>query len=247
MDYQIIPLKVGTITDLPKQALTHRMNREVVCEGPCIMWYIQGTKNNIIVDLGPSDPDQFLENHGLHLRRTENEKPANALKTIGLSTDEVKIVIITHLHFDHAWGFHIFKNAKFLIQEKEIHYAITPLPTHRASFYETSLGKPQFVDYLDRIEAIRGDYEVEEGVNAILIPSHTPGFQGVLVNTKKGKYFIAGDAVGLFECWETTPHITSGTFNSLEDYRRSLEKIEKIADYVLPGHDMKVFDKPIYP
>lgn len=52
---------------------------------------------------------------------------------------------------------------------------------------ENNQGKPTFVDYLGRIEVI-------------LIPGHSTGFQGVSVQTERGKYFIAGDAVGLFEC-----------------------------------------------
>ena len=103
------------------------------------------------------------------------------------------------------------------------------------------------MDYLNRIKVIDGDYQVEDGIKCVYIPSHTPGFQGVLVKTEKGNYFIAGDAVGLFECWETIPHVPSGIFNNLEQYYESIEKIERIADFVLPGHDGKIFDNPIYP
>ena len=247
MNYQIIPLNIGNFAALPKQTCTYRMYREVTYEAPCIMWYIKGTKNNIIVDLGPPDPDQCLENHGYVIKRGKEQEPVNALKSIGLSPDDVKIVLVTHLHWDHALGFHLFKNARFLIQRKEVEYAIAPPPCHRSIYYEKSLGKPQFVDYLEQIEMIDGDYEVEDGVKAIFIPSHSPGFQGILVRTQKGNYFIAGDAVGLFECWETIPHIPSSIFNNLEQYYESLEKIEQIADFVLPGHDGRVFDKTIYP
>ena len=126
-------------------------------------------------------------------------------------------------------------------------YAVAPLPSHRPIYYEKEQGKPTFVDYLDRIEVLEGDCEVEEGVKAVFIPGHSVGFQGVSVQTAKGKYFIAGDAVGLFECWETVPHVPSGLYVNLVEYYDSMEKIERVADFVLPGHDGKVFDKPIYP
>ena len=51
----------------------------------------------------------------------------------------------------------------------------------------------------------------------------------------------------MFECWETVPHVPSGLYVNLEEYYDSMEKIERVADFVLPGHDGKVFDKPIYP
>jgi N-acyl homoserine lactone hydrolase len=247
MNYSIIPLNVGDFEALPKQTCMYRMYREVTYKAPCILWYIKGTKNNIVVDLGPSDPDQALKNHGFVIKRDKSQNPVNALKSIGVSPDDVKIAILTHLHWDHSWGFHFFKNAKFLIQRKEMEYGIAPLPCHRLLYYEKDQAKPTFVDYLDRIKVLEGDYEVEEGVEAISIPGHSTGFQGVSVQTVNGKYFIAGDAVGLFECWETVPHVPSGLYVNLEEYYDSMEKIQRVADFVLPGHDGKVFDKTIYP
>jgi hypothetical protein len=80
-----------------------------------------------------------------------------------------------------------------------------------------------------------------------LFPVTPPDFREYWCGTDKGNYFIAGDAVGLFECWETIPHVPSSIFNNLEQYYESMEKIEQIADFLLPGHDGKVFDKSIYP
>lgn len=247
MNYQIIPLDVGHFAALPKDTCMYRMYRGETYEAPCITWYIKGSKNNIIVDLSPPDPEQCLKNHGMVIRRNEHQEPVSALKSIGLSPLDIKLVIITHLHYDHAWGFHIFENARFLIQRKEISYAIAPAPILRGNYYEASLGKPQFVDYLDKIDMISGDREIEDGIRAIFIPSHSPGFQGVSIRTEKGNYFIAGDAIGVFEAWERIPHIPSSIFNNLEEYYESMDKIEKIADFILPGHDMKVLEKSIYP
>jgi N-acyl homoserine lactone hydrolase len=243
----IIPLNVGTFESLHKQTCMYRMYSDVTYEAPCIMWYLAGTKNHIVVDLGPPDPEQVLKNHGYVMYRTEKQQPLYALKSAGVEPRDVRIVILTHLHWDHASGFHLFENANFIIQRKELEYAVAPLPCHRTLYHEKHTGRPSFVDYLDRITVINGDFSVEPGVEAISIPSHSPGFQGVSVSTDKGKYFIAGDAVGLFECWETVPHVPSGIFNNLEDYYLSIAKIERIADHVLPGHDIRVFARPSYP
>lgn len=247
MSYRIVPLDVGHFAALPRDTCLYRMYRGQTYEAPCLMWYLEGTKNNILVDLGPPDPEQTLHNHGLVLTRTPEQEPVNALKKVGLAPHDVKVVIITHLHYDHAWGFHLFDDARFVIQRREVAYAIAPPPVFRWGYYEKSLGKPQFVDHLDRIDMIDGDHEVEAGVRAVSIPSHTPGFQGVSVRTEKGTYFIAGDAVGVFEAWERTPHVPSSIFSNLEDYYESMAKIDGIADFVLPGHDMKVLEKSVYP
>lgn len=247
MNYRIIPINVGTFEALPKQTCMYRMYREVTYEAPCIMWYIAGTKNGILVDLGPPGPRQVLENHGFVMHRTEQQEPAAALKALGVDPDSVKIVVMTHLHWDHAWGFHQFENATFIVQRKEIRYAVSPLPCHKGLYWEKHIGRPQFVDFLEKIRVVDGDCTVEEGVEALLIPGHSPGFQGVSVATENGNFFIAGDAVGLYECLESSPPVPSGIFNNLDEYYRSLEKIGRIAGRVLPGHDPRVFDESSYP
>jgi N-acyl homoserine lactone hydrolase len=246
MNYRIVPLNVGNFEALPKQSCMYRMYREITYPAPCVIWYIQGTHNNIIVDLGPQSADQCLKNHGMVIHRSESQLTENACRNAGFSPDDVKLTLLTHLHWDHVGAFHVFKNSRFVVQKKEIEYAINPLPCHRPLYFEKSLGKPEFVDYLDRIDVVDGDLEIEPGVRLISIPSHTPGFQGVLVEAESGNYFIAGDAVGLFECWETVPHVTSGLFLNLFDYYQSIEKIEELGANILPGHDPRVFEKKFY-
>ena len=68
--FQIIPINVGHFTALPKQTCMYRMYREVTYKAPCVMWYIKGTADNIIVDLGPPEPAQCLENHGFGIERS---------------------------------------------------------------------------------------------------------------------------------------------------------------------------------
>jgi glyoxylase-like metal-dependent hydrolase (beta-lactamase superfamily II) len=175
------------------------------------------------------------------------QQPELALAKVDVDPKMVSKVIMTHLHWDHAWGFDLFENARYIIQKREIEYAIAPLPCHRSLYYEESIGKPQFVDYLERVSAIDGDTEVVPGVKAIALPGHTPGFQGVAVETEQGRHLIAGDAVGLYECMETVPYIPSGLYNNLDEYYRSLARIYEMADVVLPGHDPRVFEKDSYP
>lgn len=245
--HKIIPLNVATFDALPKQTCMYRMYREVTYEAPCVMWHITGTKDNIVVDLGPPDPEQVMANHGFPMHRAPEQQPLSALTDVGVDPNDVKTVIMTHLHWDHAWGFDLFENARFVIQKREIDYAMAPLPCHRSLYVEESIGKPQFVDFMDRVTIIEGDVAIESGVDAVFLPGHTPGFQGIAVATEKGNYFIGGDAVGLYECMETVPYVPSGIYNNLEQYYRSLEKIHKTADFVLPGHDALVFSQASYP
>jgi len=211
------------------------------------MWYLAGTKENIVVDLGPPDPAEAMRQQGFVMTRTAPQEPLEALKSAGVHPEAVKTVIVTHLHWDHSCGFHLFPNAVFIIQRKEIQYAAAPLPAHRTLYWGKHAERPQFMDYLARIAMIDGDRSMEPGVEAISIPGHTPGSQGVSVKTAAGTYVVAGDTVGLYECWESDPRVPSGIFNNLEDCYASMEKIARIADHVLPGHDARVLDRVSYP
>lgn len=85
----------------------------------------------------------------------------------------------------------------------------------------------------------------------VLTPGHSPGSMCVNVETAKGRYLIAADTVPLFENWNSPvphiPHLPGTIHVGLAEYFASLDKIEKTADFVLPGHDPLVFEKSGYP
>jgi hypothetical protein len=66
-----------------------------------------------------------------------------------------------------------------------------------------------------------------------------------LIATKKGNYCIPSDTVNITENWESK--IPPGIHVNLEDCYRSFRKLEKMADHVLPCHDMVVLEMPEYP
>jgi hypothetical protein len=71
-----------------------------------------------------------------------------------------------------------------------------------------------------------------------------------VVNTAAGRCLIASDALGLFQNWDGTghyKHIPSGIHYDLVEYYQTFEKMERICDYILPGHDPLVFEHRIYP
>jgi N-acyl homoserine lactone hydrolase len=246
MTYSIVPLNVGCFKALPKSTCMYRMYQGVTYEAPCVMWYIRGSKSNIIVDLGPSDSEPSWHNHKLEIVKEKGQTPLEAMNSIGLSPGDVNIVIMTHLHWDHCYGSDAFKNAKFIVQRSEIAYAASPLPAHVVA-YDAHLNTPPFFRFFNKIETVVGDEEVERGISVIHLPGHSPGSQGILVETEEGIYLIAGDSVGLYENLEFSPFVPSGLFVNLEDCYESLRKIKRKVQHILPGHDMKVFDKKIYP
>jgi N-acyl homoserine lactone hydrolase len=250
-----VMMSKGAMVD--KSTLTHGMNQGVMTEIACVYYVIKGGAETVVVDTGLGDPEWSKKYHARKpvspaAPRPQYQDLPTGLKKLGLHPDDIPIVICTHLHWDHCFNNDLFKKAKIVVQREEMRYAIAPLPEH-ALFYESQLIKmrPPWLKAIENIEMIEGDMEIIPGIDVVTVPGHTPGSQGVNVKTAKGNYFIASDFCPLFENWEGSPpllkHIASPIHVNLEDYYRSFKKVEAFADFVLPGHDVKVLERECYP
>lgn len=217
---------------------------------PIIMYLIKGRDKLVLVDTGASD-EEWARKYHHPIRQTEEMKPFHALKNLGISPEDIEIVVNTHLHWDHCFNNELFTKAKIYVQKKEMQYALSPLPPHYLYYESYQIGLyPKWLKSLDRCVALEGDTSLLDGIELVTLPGHTPGFQGVLVNTEQGRYLISGDCTALFENWEGNSrykHIPSGIHYSLPEYYETFEKMERICDFLLPGHDQKVFEQKIYP
>lgn len=246
---KIIPINVGTLT-VDKSEFTYMRNFGIKMQVPNIIWYIQGAGKKIMVDTGPCDPDWSNKYH-FPMVRTPDQEPLKAIRKIGVDPKEIDIVLLTHLHWDHAFNNHLFTNATFYVQKEELRYAIAPLPVHMKGYESVAIGMSP--DYITKTKysIIDGDMEIVPGVSVVLTPGHSPGSMCVKVDTTRGPILIASDTVPLFENWKNTvahiPRLPGAIHVGLVEYFASLEKMAKIADFVLPGHDPLVFDRTEYP
>lgn len=242
MSLQIHPLCLGrSIVD--KAGLVLGLVPGTPAEICDLMWVITGGREAIVVDTGPADPDFSARYHRV-IHEWRSAVPAVA--SLDIDPEKVKTVINTHLHWDHCYGNSLFKNASIYVQREELRYALNPLPKDRR-YYEADLGTLPFMAAHSSLVTIEGELEIASGVTLVPIPGHTPGMQGVAVETRNGIYFIASDAVGLFENWEQEPPITGRIYVDLDQFHQSLAKIRGLADFVLPGHDPRVLDRKEYP
>ena len=80
----------------------------------------------------------------------------------------------------------------------------------------------------------------------VSLPGHTPGSQGVLVDTDAGRFLLAGDTIDTYENWEGnehTDHIPSGVHTDLFQYFDSFRRIEELDCEVIPSHDGAVLER----
>jgi N-acyl homoserine lactone hydrolase len=232
----IHPLNLGTITR-PIANFCQGLEPGTLADLPIIGWYIEGSDRRILVDTGGGDPSQASP-RCMPYRRETDQTVEGALGKIGVKCEEIDLVIITHLHWDHACGNFSLPKATFLVQQDELQYARSLPPDAPGVCPPAILA----MDY----STVSGDAQVADGVRVILTPGHTYGLQGVLVRGAGREIFIAGDNLPLFRNLEGNPFVMSSVYVDLEKYQESLKKIAGLSAFILPTHDMRVFENQTY-
>src|SRR2546425_1556544 len=133
----------------------------------------------ILVDTGVGWPDDMLKDW-----KIVNRHAADAMAEHDLSPADVRIVINSHLHFDHCGQNAVFKHAPFYIQRAELDRARREEPTNS-----------QWFDFAGaRFELLDGDAEIADGVRVVATPGHTVGHQSVFVDVGGAADVMIGDA-----------------------------------------------------
>jgi N-acyl homoserine lactone hydrolase len=248
--WKIKPILCGTL-EIDKSAFLHGRNQGQIIQAPSYSWYLKGPEGKILVDTGYGDPELMSRLHR-PCRKSEEQKIENALKALGTSPEEIDIVVLTHLHWDHCGDLGLFKNATLIVRREELSYAIAPLGEDAVRYDSPTIGRiPSWLD--KKFEFIKGDKEIISGIDLIFTPGHTPGHQSVSVETEKGTYVIAGDAIPLHDNLIGTKDvkfISTGLYFDYQWWWESAEKILEIAgkkERILPGHDIEVIKKSEYP
>lgn len=143
------------------------------------------------------------------------------LESLGYKPEDIKRVIFTHLHADHAGNPLEFPNAKFYASFQEIKNfkSMQMFFTYDAKVNEL-LGRVKLEPLKDSI----GPFEV------IQTPGHTSG--SVCLYLKDKKFLFSGDTV--FGVHVGRTDVPTGSERELN---KSLKILEKFKAKLLPGHD----------
>lgn len=165
---------------------------------PYIVWRINGTEKNILIDVGCGAEDyyrvikgnssaQFVAG-GESFKDVQDVTPfEDGLAEWGLKPEDIDIIIATHLHWDHVVNLPKCPNAKVIVQEAEWEAALNPHPLAQFAY-----APRWFYEQLKNIEFVRGDVEFLPGIQLIHSPGHSPGGQSVAVETANGWYAVSG-------------------------------------------------------
>ncbi|MBM4193553.1 MAG: MBL fold metallo-hydrolase [Gemmatimonadetes bacterium] len=130
-------------------------------------------------------------------RRTALEA---GLRAAGYGPADVKLVINTHLHFDHAGGNTYldasgivrpsFPNARYVVQMGEHEWATHTNERTAASYFGKNWDP---IIQANRFDFIVGDREVVPGISVTVTAGHTPHHQSVLIDGGDGLACFLGD------------------------------------------------------
>ncbi|GHT01540.1 MBL fold metallo-hydrolase [Synergistales bacterium] len=249
--YEIIPLKVGEQEPRDKSGATYLQNAGTLKVSPIIAFLVVGNGHTILVDTGCGGEQWSVEKHNFKLHLPPEMEILSAIRAAGVDPGGIDFLVNTHLHHDHCFNDRLFPGKKIYVQKDEIAYAINPHP-FQYYYYETAhVGMtPPWIEVMNRFEIVDGDVDLLEGLKLIKFKGHTPGSQGMLVETTGGRYLIAGDVISDFENWEGKgiwKHIPVSIHVNVDDCYRDFDIIEKLDCKVLPGHDQRVFEHKVYP
>jgi len=171
----------------------------------------------VLIDtaLGNKEDTKFLDIYGVENQGLEGATQLeDALASAGFLPRDVKWVINTHLHFDHAGGNttmdpdlendprrHIrmtFPNATYVVQRGELEFARHTNERTRASYLPHNFDP---VAAADRWRLLEGDGEILPGIRARVTPGHVPWHQVLLIESGGETAVFVGDL------FPTTAHL----------------------------------------
>jgi glyoxylase-like metal-dependent hydrolase (beta-lactamase superfamily II) len=174
---------------------------------PIYAWVIEHPEGVIVVDTGEtartSEPGYFPRWHpyfrtSVRMDVAAEQEIGPRLEKIGLAPKDVRTVVLTHFHTDHAGGLHHFPESEILVQGRDYEsargfmgklqgylphrwpewFAPTPIPFEAAP-----------------VGPFGRSYAVTEAGDVLVVPTpgHTPGHVSVIVKAEGVSYFLAGD------------------------------------------------------
>ncbi|MDX3933116.1 MAG: MBL fold metallo-hydrolase [Stenotrophomonas sp.] len=129
----------------------------------------------------------------------------DSLREAGFEHEDIDVVVLSHLHFDHAGGLLapwvegrapelLFPNATFVVGAEHWQRALQPHPRDRASFIPEL---PALLEQSGRLEVVQGEYSrvLGRSVRFSFSDGHTPGLMLAEIVGQPGRDGLAHGGV----------------------------------------------------
>lgn len=234
--WKVYPVLAGEFGPCPEGYIRRDGNLEKGRNIPSIICVVENEEKGrrILVDASFSSPEEVRREMGIFCDR--NSSLSASLKEHGVDPGEIEIVVLTHLHWDHAGGIASFPRASLICQRREYDWLLKS--------YRWEIGYPAWLvetvlKNKNRLELVEGNFTVDEGIEVWLCGGHTIGSQAVLVAAESGLCTIAGDNAMVYE--NVLESVPIGLFHNLHECLCFVESVKRSSCYFVPSHDWRVF------
>lgn len=220
---------------------------------PIFCWVIEHPEGVIVVDTGETsktaNADYFPRWHPFFQRAVRmqvkpEEEIGPQLTAMGIRPSDVRTVVLTHFHTDHAGGLHHFADSQILVSGKDWKLADGFLGKVRG--YVPQHWPPWFAPtpiefHPDPVGPFERSSKVTQAGDVVVVPTpgHTPAHVSVIVRTEGVSYFLAGDTSYTEQLLlERRPDgVSPKPQVTLDTMGRILRYAEETATVYLPSHD----------
>ena len=166
-----------------------------------------------------------------------------ALEAAGYGLDDIKAIVLSHLHLDHAGGLELFRgrDVPVYVQGDELRNAFHGVATGQ----DFGAYLPHYLDFSFNWQALDGDHvELFDGFHLYRLPGHTPALQGLRLDlANSGTFFLTSDQFHLADNY-AGPAPLGWLLRDHAAWWRSYRRVKTLADRtgarLVFGHDADV-------
>jgi N-acyl homoserine lactone hydrolase len=183
---------------LPKTVSTRGRGARFILSEPVCAYLLDTTHGWVLLDTG-LDPANARDPQRVHDRFTRHRmsppvvRDAHLLETqlaqLGLKFGDIRHVILSHLHYDHAGGLRNFRHARISVQAREHRHAFAPDPG--IAYFRDEYDLPG-LDW----DLRDGDWEAMPGLKLLETRGHTEGHQAAVVDLPRSGRLVLPFDVG---------------------------------------------------
>lgn len=235
----------GKIIMRSDNPVTQDMSAEASIPVHCFLFETE--KGYVLFDTG-CDPEGMTKNWPEHLRKnpyvfTPEQRLDAQLRTLGLTYDDVAMVVASHLHLDHAGNLARFRNAKVYVNRQEFQKSLHLFADSDFSGFHTQSDLSACMKA--ELNWVFVDEEAELPLTEQLTilnfgSGHSFGMLGLLATGTQKRVLLAGDTLYSAANFEDATLLPGIVFDEA-GYSRTAERIRKTAQHygaqVLFGHD----------
>jgi glyoxylase-like metal-dependent hydrolase (beta-lactamase superfamily II) len=247
VDYEIKLLDLMDV-DVESSFLVLAHDMGIVTRAKTWAYLLLGGDDPILVDTGASSPE-IMARLGMTGHTSEEQRLEWQLAKHGVGLAEVRWILHTHTHIDHAGQDDRFPAATVVMTRRELEFSASGVmgaqyPPEYVKHHIDRLHAPRALRLLDL--ELTGPDEILPGIVCESTGGHTEGSMNILVGTADGTACLCGDIMydvhnSVVEPYHVAldcePQVTGNHALSKRHEKAAIKRALNSGRYILTGHD----------